>query len=320
MAAARIAVDHLNDYDGALRLIMVLLKNWSGWDGLADARELLERVQQTLARTSVVPEGGGTPAGPCMVIRQTSDQLPIARIGKIVASYTGGVMADETRRLRRSPGLLALDLDGARALRLAERLQDDGVPALVIPADQARMLPPVAEVRACAVSEQALSLTTGTGVKNVPWEDVRQVVAGFVEREEVTQQGASSEFGNMLLGLYAGPGVVGLHPAVQMRKQPVRRRKRVRFELIDVFTASGEARYRLTTQTASVRTKPTGRKDFASLVRSVLVGARGRLRANEAAYIIAGRQRIQNLREFVFEDLACFDLYEFWQLNLHTFS
>jgi len=319
-ASARIAAEHLNDYDGALRHLMVIIRKFPHWGGMENATQLIASIQATLSRVSAVEDDDASDTGARLIIRQTSDQLPLAQVAKLVAFFTKAGVLDVTRRLRKMGWIIAWDLGRQPAMALAGELQKMGVPVLVLPASKMVTLPPVEKIRLCSPLASSLQLATKIVPKpefiNLPWNEVQMVVAGFIRRSVYQPTaGASDPFAGFRTFGYRGARLRGVDMTPAVRPEKVEQ-----LQVIDVIPASGETRYRAFDNDTLVKYRERTRRDFAALARMLLIGSGGKARANEAAYLLAGRQKISGWREFVFSDFNQFDTYVFWQLNLHKFS
>ena len=321
-ASARIAAEHLNDYDGALRHLMVIIQKFPTWEGMENVTELVASIQRTLSRVSAVKDEDESDESPRLIIRQTSDQLPLAQIAKMVAFFSKSTPLDVTRRLRKTGWIIAWDLEKGPAMALAGELQKAGVPVLVLPSSKMVTLPPVEKVKICAPLASSLQVTMKLTPKpvlvNIPWDQLQMVVAGFVQRsvyQPMTGSNPLEGFGTFGAFGYRGARLhsVDMTPAVRAAKVE-------QLQVIDIVPTSGEARYRASDGDTVVKYREQTRRDFAALARMLLVGSGGKARANEAAYLLAGRQKIRGWKEFVFRDFNQFDTYVFWQLNLHKFS
>jgi len=323
-ASARIAYEHLNDYDGALRHLMVIMDKFPRWAGMENVTKLLTSIQGILARVSAVKIDPAD-TSPRLVIRQTSDKLPVAQIAKVVAYFSNSLALDVTRRLRNTGWILAWDLDHKAAMALAEQLQNLGVPVLVLPTSQMVTLPPVEKAKLCAPMNNGLQISTRLGTKPetvlLPWDDIKMVIAGFVKKSTYQPAGTNpfGGFGGIGVGGLGGGFSGGRLRNVDM-SPAVRPAKIEQVQIIDLVSASGDVRYRMYDGDTVIKYREKTRHDFSALARMFLIGSKGRARANEAAYLIAGRQKIRGWQEFVFTDFDQFDTYVFWQLNLHKFS
>ena len=110
----------------------------------ARALDEIRRVDSFLRATFV---GKARPEGLCTIIRQTDRHISVSQVSDLVARATGLPVADVSRRILTSHGILAEHLSAPRAFRLAEDIQALDVPVLVISDADLVTLPPPQDVR-----------------------------------------------------------------------------------------------------------------------------------------------------------------------------
>ena len=109
-----------------------------------------EKIRRTL--DSIYPltasgETGTAPEGPCAIVAQTCDKIPIPIVGALLASRLGLRLMDVNVALARMPGILARDLPAGEARSLAHLIQEQGkTPVVVLEESRCEPAPPAETV------------------------------------------------------------------------------------------------------------------------------------------------------------------------------
>lgn len=120
--------------------------------------------------------------GPCWaVIRLTDELRDVSLLGRCVARETGEMLAQVTRRLRVTRGLLAHGLPEEAARKLAEEIRSLGLAVAVVSWPR-EGLPRSERVVSVAWSQTSVAFRLGSGaVVDVPWLRVVLIAAAQIE-------------------------------------------------------------------------------------------------------------------------------------------
>jgi len=323
--AGIIASRHVRDGAEARRLLADAARRHDDPKKRSAAQEELARVEENLARTGATGEGGLL-EGPCAVIRQTAGPLNICEIGRLVAGETGRPMADVTRLLRGSGGFVATGLTPVEAKRLAARLQERDIPALVIPEEKLIALPCAQEVTWAAVTPEAVEVRTQDGpVESRSWERIYYASAGLVEfttRKRVPDQ-LSSMGPRHYGGFSIGMGQVGY---VETDGGPHWKYEETRVEklVFDVFTLEPFACRRLVEGKVDLAGSPqavtqSSRLNFRRLIADFLAHGR-EVPVNEGVRLVAAGAPRRDWRNVTFNSIRDFERYNYWRLQLEQYG
>ncbi|MBI2920528.1 MAG: hypothetical protein HYY18_05535 [Planctomycetes bacterium] len=230
------------------------------------------------------------------VLRETDELFDVGRLGRIVAKATGEVVADATRRIRQTRGVLARGLSAGRAQGLARELAENGIPAFAVDEAATGGLPQAQNALSCGCGSGGLEFDLEGGRKAaVNWGDVAMIAAARIDQID-TQASLA-------------PGAVDpLHsPAVTLRERITQT------TLIDVVTHRPPARLRVARQEASFGggsdASSAGFRQFAGSV----VKYRGATPVNKGVSVIAGRGAWGYL---AFQIPAAYEEYLWWLLQV----
>lgn len=129
---------------------------------------------------------------PCTVIYSGKSEIDVRMIGRIVAGATKRLLADVTRDLRTSKGIIASGLPAEAAKSLAEQVgQELQAKILVVPSELCVPLPPPmrmnrSQVDARGIRCEAYAWDTTENI-SVEWKDVFLVACGRLEMQKVTE-------------------------------------------------------------------------------------------------------------------------------------
>jgi len=153
--------------------------------------------RQAQSRSVPVPERA-TLNEPCAVIYAGNDQMDVRRVGRYVAEAVRAPLPDVTRTLRTSKGVLATGLEPARAVALAERLEDEfHTPVLVIPDEACAPLQPAMRIRHVTFSTEGFDCEAYTWDRTesvrATWDQTFLVSCGRLEVQEVVAEREEDE-------------------------------------------------------------------------------------------------------------------------------
>ena len=204
------------------------------------------------------------------VLRETDELYDVGRLGRVTAKFTGEPVADATRRIRQTRGVVARGLTGERARQLAAAVTAEGLPAFAIDEEATGGLPEAQFTTSCACGPGGIEFEfEGRPKVSISWGDVSMIAAARIDEEdEVTN-------------LVEGPETAA--PAVTTR------RRITQTTLIDVITHRPPARLRVARQEAGflggADASSGGFRQFAASV----LKHRGATPVNKGLSVIAGR-------------------------------
>ncbi|MCC6738315.1 MAG: hypothetical protein IT452_04665 [Planctomycetia bacterium] len=229
------------------------------------------------------------------VLRETDELYDVGRLGRVAAKYMGVPVADATRRIRQTRGVLARGLERQRAVEMAQAVAAAGVPAFAVSEEATRGLPDAQMAASCGCNANGLEFELGGGRKaHVGWHEVWVIAAARVDEKD-----------QALSLLDTGPDS-SQAPAV------VARDRITQTTFIDVVTA-GPMRFRVARQEAvmsgSGDASSAGFRQFAaSCLRH-----RGAAPVNKGLSVIASRGSWGYL---AFDNPASYEEYLWWLLQV----
>jgi len=279
------------------------------------AQKELDTVKRLLDQTVAMPADSRLLEGPCTIIRQTHARINIMDVGRLIADELKVPLVDVTGRIRRSVGILASGVDPLKARRLAAKLQQKGIPVLVVPDKNLVDLPPAKYARAGVFSDTRASfILKGDKTVERPWDLVSLITCGTVSYR--TQKEI-----RVMPRTYDAP-MVG--PYGMRMTQP---RKEIRVEtksrlVADFFLLSPYERIRMREQDylpwmERAETRAADYTTLRAMLRQVAVQC-GRTRVDRGVQILSESR--QDWRGLDFSGERSFDQYSFWQLQLAEFS
>jgi membrane associated rhomboid family serine protease len=321
--AAIIAARHLEDHNAARRLFEEVIRSHQRDDRVKLARRELSRIESNLARTGV-EEAMGLLQGPCAVIRQTSEMVNVAAVGRLVAQASGKPLADVTRLVKSSVGFLATGLPPVQAKQLASQLQEMDIPALVIPEEKLVALPNAFEVAWAAASPEGVRLRAADGGEVSKGYDgifyASCGIVGFTTRKRVADDFAIGSGPR-----YAAVGI-GHMSAVPVEDGPRFTYKDIRTNklVFDIFTLDPFVCYRLIEEKIDFRGSPhavtaSAHLNFRRLISDFVALGRG-VPANEGVHLVAADAPARKWRRLTFGSIADFERYNYWRLQLEQYG
>ncbi len=264
-------------------------------------------------------------SGPVTVLRRTSGRIDISKVGRIVSETGGRALADVTQMLRSSVGIIAADLEPIVAKRVAGRLQEEGVPAMIIPADRLVALPAAESVRLAGVDRRGIHLAVagkGTPVVLKQWDKVFYASAGRVRSQRMKTAFVDTGV-EWRTGFYGGMGVKSGAPGWSI--DPYRKRTEVvENTTVDIFTLDPFQCYRfvdgetgfLTLEVDRTQKRHSRLCDFMCEFLGCGIG----VPIGEGAWISALDVTERRWRELTFDSITNFDRYNYWRLQLEQYG
>lgn len=123
---------YLGKESTALKHLAIASQTSSDNENAQMAQESYDEIQRSLEKVVVNPNNKDISECKWNVIRQTDDEINISEIGQNIAKVTKAPLAEVTKRIRTSTGLLATDLSYDDAYNLSEFLQNKNIPVLLI--------------------------------------------------------------------------------------------------------------------------------------------------------------------------------------------
>ncbi|KAF0239999.1 MAG: hypothetical protein FD180_5095, partial [Planctomycetota bacterium] len=119
------------------------------------------------------------------VLRETDELYDVGLLGRAAAKYMGVPVADATRRIRQTRGVLARRLDREAALEMAKAVTEAGVPAFAVFEEKTGGLPPAQMAGSCGCNSGGLEFELGGGKKaHVAWGEVAVIAAARVDEKD----------------------------------------------------------------------------------------------------------------------------------------
>jgi len=130
-----------------------------------------------------------------LLVLQTDKQLLIPDVGRTIARALHRPLADVTRLLRGSRGVIDLGVDEHQASLVADVLEPLGIRARVFPATELPALPAPSPLYDADPTPNGLDvqLVTGTNLGSIPWKRLHIMAVGLVTFE--TQPGGALPVG-----------------------------------------------------------------------------------------------------------------------------
>ncbi|NUN51107.1 MAG: hypothetical protein HUU15_20065, partial [Candidatus Brocadiae bacterium] len=200
------------------------------------------------------------------VLRESDELHDVGLLGRIAARFMGVPVADATRRIRQTRGVIARGLAEDAARTLAAELSGNGVPAFAVDERASGGLPELAYVRSCTCGPEGLQFETPEGVKGTcPWRQILVIAAARLDEED--------EF-------LVNTGEIE-NPFSGFGSMPSTSRRVTHTTVIDAVVAHPPARIRIAGRDASA----AGLRPFAASI----LDARGSTPVNKGLSVIAGR-------------------------------
>jgi len=304
-----------HDYDEALKYLTPAAKTHTRSDRVARAEEEIRRIQENLARVDASASTLEGTSQRAWVVRQTDDPINLGQVGRLVAREAGMALAEVTAVLRRSRGIILAGAPVEVARRVAQRLQETGVPVLVVGEEDLVSLPEAGRLSRMTISEEGCRFEVGQEVRQVAWRDVYFVVAG---RAHTGEPGGIEPVKNSSPRFGAG---LSYHGTLVPHRRFVRKRgTERRFLVLDFFLFEPWQRLRVEEgRTHCVVQTPEGGARGASQMEQfvrALVGTAPELRGNEFLHLIAAGGYQRHARRFEFDSSLAFNSYCQWLLQL----
>jgi len=320
--AGMIALRHLHDYEKARPLLADAARGHERSDRRELAQKELSYIDSMYARTSA-QTGEALLSGSCAVIRQTAGRVNIADVGRIVAATTGAAYADATRLLKTSVGFVAGDVDPMKAKDLVLKLQEAGIPALIVPCEKLVAMPDIQEVERISVTPGDIQFKVGGGRAPVAkaWDELYYASAGlvtFTVTKNLSEPGFGSDNPN-----YSGANTTytGLSINFSASSSVTESSQSLVF---DVFTLNPFECYRAREGSVSLDGVPPGAATglhgrFTQLLSMFLAYGRG-VSCNEGVALVAVDAQPGRWRAVTFDSVRDFEQYNCWRLQLEQYG
>lgn len=305
------------DYFGARAFLEAAAQNHPNPDRRRLAADEIRRVDSYLRGTFV---GRTAPQGLCTIIRQTHEPINISRVAGLVATATRTPLADVSRQLRVSRGILAEHVPGALAERLAEMVQGLGVAVLVVPDEEMPVVEPAAEIRQVHLSAAGVKFVLGNGTEEVcTWDQVELLSVALAETTVSTAHRIHHTprvYGGMAMGTMA------FSVDDDQAKDEIVSTRQEGTMVADFFVKKQGLATHLRAKEGSVvyglegsTPKAARGPGFEQLVEAVMECAPS-LMTNPAARALAAEKPFPVMKQFTFAELGDFDRYNRWLLTL----
>lgn len=234
--------------------------------------------------------------GGCAVLRETDELYDVGQLGRIAAKYMGIPVADATRRIRQTRGVLARNLDRDRAVEMAKAVTAAGVPAFAVSEEKTGGLPEALMAGSCGCNSKGMEFELGDGRKAfVAWNEVAVIAAARVDEKD------------QALSLF------DLDPSGPKSPAVLTHERLTQTTLIDVVTNGKSMRFRVARQEAvqggAGDISSAGFREFAA---SCLKN-RGAAPVNKGLSVIAKRGSWGYL---AFDNPASYEEYLWWLLQV----
>jgi membrane associated rhomboid family serine protease len=207
------------------------------------------------------------------VLRESEELFDVGRLGRVVARFTGEIVADATRRIRHTRGVLARGMDRAKAEGLAAALRGEGLASFALDEAATGGLPEPRFAGRCACGGDHVEFELQGGEKvAVAWTDVAVISGAHFNESDDQIEIADDNPWNLRQATAA-----------------VTRTRITQTTVIDVVTARPFGRFRIARQEATT----PGAGDLSSSgfreLACALLERRGAAPVNRGLSVIAGR-------------------------------
>ncbi|MEK7469472.1 MAG: hypothetical protein AAB074_19020 [Planctomycetota bacterium] len=230
------------------------------------------------------------------VLRETDELYDVGLLGRVAAKYMGVPVADATRRIRQTRGVLARGLDRERALEMAKAVTEAKVPAFAVLEEKTGGLPPAQMAGSCGCNSGGLEFELGGGKKaHVSWGEVAVIAAARVDEKDQSI------------------ALMEPDPSGPQAPSVVARERTTQTTLIDLITLHPPMRFRVARQEAvlgsSGDVSSAGFRQFAASC----LKHRGASPVNKGLSVIASRGSWGYL---AFSNPAAYEEYLWWLLQV----
>ena len=307
---------HLRDYAKARRYLREAIRFHPVEAKRNQAEEELNAVVDYLERVFIPSDEDVDIGEPYAIIRQTEERIDISQVGRLVARAKGVPLAQATREIRRSPGVLVEELEGSRAVGLARKLQAINIPVLVIKRENLISLPQSQAATSADIDAHGLRFLVAGQVVTRKWEDVFLISGGRVEterRERVVERGKR-------MAIPVSGMVVSLDTGRRVRYKAVKESQFV----VDLFMVEPWSVYRLEQRhlNTTLARKRLGEKapaNFLAVAREILKFGHG-LAMSKGMLLWGRKATTREWREATFRSLEEFEKYNWWLLQLEEYG
>lgn len=307
----------LRDYAKARRYLRAAIRFHPVEAKRNQAEEELNEVENYLERVFIPSDEDVDIGEPYAVIRQTDERIDISQVGRLVAKALDVPLAQATRELRRSPGVLVEELEGTRAVGLARSLQEINIPVLVIKRKDLVSLPQPQAATSADFDAGGLRFLVARQVVTRRWEDVLLISGGRVEterREKIVERGPRRYYGGV------GRSPIQYDDGRRVRYKAVKESEL----LVDFFMVEPWSAYRIKQRHFNIRLarERLGKKaptSFLATARKILKFGHG-LAMSKGMLLLGRKATTRQWREATFRSLEEFEKYNWWLLQLEEYG
>lgn len=298
---------HLHhNYRRAREYLEALLRQAPASPEAGAARREKEQLEATLSATEVLaPEAIASTNETYLILRQTFEKMDPARVGDLVAEVTGELRLDTRARAARGQGVLAEGLELCQARNLAQRLQADGVPVLIVGEKQLLVYPEAVEVRTAELSASRAIFRTYAEEYPFDWPQLWLVSCARIHQKRKSER------------VHSTP-ITSVRPLGFERHKTTTVTQSSRVRMLDLFLSEPFLHLRIDESRFNYQYLPDGRRkesrtaNFPLLVKDILRWAPG-------AHVGPGVDRLLSEESFTGLTFANFnelDRYNFWLVQL----
>jgi membrane associated rhomboid family serine protease len=308
---AMLCAQYTQDYSTARRLLKELIRSTGDSVKLVQLEEELSRVEEHFAKIYAEPpasEASGTDTTEeYAVFRQSSEQINIPEVGRVIAAMLKLPLADVTTRLFTCSGFLADRLKKHQAEILARDLQKIKVPVFLVEQNRLQPLPEALLVGDATFNTEGFKGGVEGEVGLVPWDSIIMVNAGLLESSRTKEVSTGSDAQVVSRSAF---GFGTRRRKTALVKQTQRR------TVIDLITREPWQRFRIQegfTRFALMGEQklPTISENFEKLAQEVVRHADRTFIGKAVSELAKGGR----LNDFVYENKRKYDLINFWLLH-----
>lgn len=192
---AMLCAECVQDYGAARRLLKELVRKSDNPAKRAEYEEELKRVEEHFAKvyTQTEREPDGESSEQFAIFRQSTGQVNISEVGRVIATMLKVPLADVTTRLFTCTGFLADHLQKSQAEILARDLQKMNIPVFLLEQEKVRQLPEAVIVDSAAFGAEGFSSLIEQQSETFPWDSILMVNAGVIESSRTREVPVSSD-------------------------------------------------------------------------------------------------------------------------------
>ncbi len=255
--------------------------------------------------------------GRCAVLFSGEGPLDIRKAGRIAAEALKRPLGDVTRTMKVSRGIISDGIEADQARALAQQLEAEGIPTLLIPDDDLHNLPRLMRMKSAGFGREGIRceayLWDTTEQMSIAWHNVLLASCGRLNLSEVSEVdsepiGEAASAKHRRLKLPARPEIPKL--STESWHEYV----------MDIFCLDPWLRLRLDENTSAyalvdVGSLTEGKKAFYKAASQIIKLAPD-VPVNEGVRLLANNAPAELWESVIFEDKRDFDRYNMWLLQL----